>query len=209
MRHAVPKSTETRADKRAGRVFIDLVVPLHVESLVGSRFAMLCVDNFSRYKIVAFMPKTSDATVVLRAIIARYFAPSRLNISVIRTDNGGESQGAFQSLLAELGIKHERTPPYTPQYNGVAERTLVLLRDKTVALLRGVAEGASERLWAEAMAYACDMSTKCVTGSLDHDKTLYEMWHGRPPHYRSVPWAIGQGKSRRTSWLRAGTSVIF
>ena len=30
------------------------------------------------------------------------------------------------------------------------------------------------------MAYACDMSNKCVTDSLDHDKTPYEMWHGRP-----------------------------
>ena len=96
--------------------------------------------------IVAFMAKTSYATAVLRAIIARYFAPAGLNIGVVRTDNGGEFQGAFQSLLVELGIKHERTPPYTPQYNGVAERTLGLLRDKTVALLRGVTEGASERL---------------------------------------------------------------
>ena len=33
------------------------------------------------------------------------------------------------------------------------------------------------------MAYACDMSNKCVTNSLDHDKTLYEMCHGRPPAF--------------------------
>ena len=183
MRHAVPKSTETRADKRAGRVFIDLARTFHVESLAGSRFAMLCVDDFSRYNIVAFIAKKSDATAVLRAIIARYFAPAGLNIGVIRTDNGGAFQGAFQSLLAELGIKHERTPPYTPQYNGVAERTVGLLRDKTVALLRGVTEGVSERLWAEAVAYACDMSNKCITDSLDLDKTPYEMWHGRPPAF--------------------------
>ena len=186
MRHAVPKSTETRAEKRAGRVFIDLAGPFHVESLAGSRFAMLCVDDFSRYKIVAFMAKTSDATVVLRAIIARYFEPAGLNIGVIRTDNGGEFQGAFPSLLAELSIKHERTPPYTPQHNGVAERTLGLLRDKTVVLLHGVTEGASERLWSEAMAYALDMSNKCVTDSLDHDKTPYEMWHGRPPAFDTL-----------------------
>ena len=112
--------------------------------------------------------------------------PAGINIGIIRTDNGGEFQGAFQSLLAELGIKHERTPPYTPQYTGVAERTLGLLRDKTVALLRGVTEDASERLWAEAMVYACDMSNKCVTDSLDHDKTPYEMWHGRPPAFDTL-----------------------
>ena len=147
---------------------------------------MLCMDDFLRCKIVAFIAKTSDATAVLRAIIARYFAPAGLNIGVIRTDNGGEFQGAFQSLLAELGIKHECTPPYTPQYNRVAEPTLCLLRDKTVALLRGVTEGASERLWAKVMAYACDMSNKCVTDLLDHDKTPYEMWHGRPPAFNTL-----------------------
>ena len=147
---------------------------------------MLCMDDFSRCKIVAFTAKTSDATAVLRAIIARYFAPAGLNIGVIWTDNGGEFQGALQSLLAELGIKHECTPPYTPQYKGVAERTLGLLRDKTVALLREVTEGASERLWAKVMAYPCDMSNKCITDLLDHDKTPYEMWHGRPPTFNTL-----------------------
>ena len=38
MKHAVPKSTEIRAYKRAGRVFIDLAEPFHLESLVGNRF---------------------------------------------------------------------------------------------------------------------------------------------------------------------------
>ena len=147
---------------------------------------MLCVDNFSRYTIVMFMAKKSDVTAVLSAIIARYSAPAGLNIGVIRIDNRGELQGAFQSLLAELGIKHECTPSYTFQYNEVAERTLGPLRDKTVALLRGVTEGASERLWAEAMAYACDLFNKCVTDSLDRNKTPYKMWHRRPPAFDTL-----------------------
>ena len=75
MRHAVLKSTETRVDKRVGRVFMDLAGPFHVVSLAKSRFAILCVDDISPYNIVALMAKTSDATAVLRAIIVRYFAP--------------------------------------------------------------------------------------------------------------------------------------
>ena len=74
-----------------------------------------------------------------------------------------------------------------PQYNGVVdERSLGFLRDKTAVLLRGLTEGASERLWAEAMAYACDMSYTCVIDSLDHDKTLYEMWHSRSPAFDTL-----------------------
>ena len=153
LRPAVPKSTETRADKRAGRVFIKMAGPFHVEGLAGSRFAILCVDDFSWYKVVAFMDKMRDATAVPGAIIARYFAPAGLNIGVIRDYNGGELQEAFQSFLDELGIRHERTPPYTPRYNGLAERTLGRLRDKTVALLGGVTESASGHLWVQAMAY--------------------------------------------------------
>ena len=30
------------------------------------------------------------------------------------------------------------------------------------------------------MVFACDMSNKCVTDSLDHDKTPNEMWHCLP-----------------------------
>ena len=95
MRYAIPKSTEARADKRAGRVFIDLAGPFHVESLARSRFAILSVDDFSRYKIAVLMAKTGDATVVLGPILARHFAPAGLNIGVIRTDNGVEFQGVF------------------------------------------------------------------------------------------------------------------
>ena len=36
------------------------------------------------------------------------------------------------------------------------------------------------------MAYACDMSNKYVTYSFDHDKTLYEMWHGRPSAFDTL-----------------------
>ena len=41
------------------------------------------MDNVSRYKAVAFMAKTSDATAAVRVIIATYFAPAGLNIGIL------------------------------------------------------------------------------------------------------------------------------
>ena len=185
-RYAVPKSTENRADRRAGRLFIDLSGPFHETSLGGNRFVLLCVDDYTRFKIICFLKRKSEAANAFRDIIHDYFVPEGLKIGVVRTDGGGEWHGQFLSVLSELGIKRESTPPYTPQYNGVVERALGLLRDKTVALLRGVIEGKSDRLWAEAMAYACDMWNRCTTSSLDSGTSPYELWYGRRPTFDNI-----------------------
>ena len=147
---------------------------------------MLCVGDFSRYKTVTFMAKKSDATVALRAIVARYFAPAGLNIGVIGTDNSGSFRGRFSD--SSPSWTSNTSAPRRIRLSTMGQRSgpWAFFVMKTVALLREVTEGASERLWAEAMAYACDMSNKCVTDSLDHNKTPYEMWHGRPPAFDTL-----------------------
>ena len=48
-----------------------------------------------------------------------------LRTSVLRTDNGTEFiNSAVASLLANAGIRHERTCPHTSHQNGVAERAI-------------------------------------------------------------------------------------
>ena len=89
-------------------------------SLGGSKYVMICVDDFSRFKIVWFLKKKSDAAAALRNIIAEYITPNGLKIDSIRTDEGGEFEGECQQVLDSHGITHEFTPPETPQYNGVA-----------------------------------------------------------------------------------------
>ena len=82
-------------------------------------------------------------------------------------------------MLDSHGITHEFTPPDTPQYNGVGERALGLLREKSIAMLQEMTVAASDRLWAEAPNYACDMSNMCVTSSLEGGTSPYETWYGR------------------------------
>ena len=163
--YAVPKWTESRANERAERFLIDITGPFLATSLGGTRYAMLCVDDFTRFKFVRFLKHKSGATKELRELVAKHTAPSGIKIDTVRTDGGGEFEGEFQSLLKELGIKRKTTPPHIPQYNGVMERALGLVRDKAVALLRGTTAGKSDRLWAEVMNYACEMSNRCTTTS--------------------------------------------
>ena len=113
-RYAVPKSTEGRANEHAERFFIDITGPFHATSLGGNRYAMLCVDNFTRFKFIRFLKHKSDAAKELHELVAEHIAPSGIKIGTVRTDCGGEVEGDFQSLLKELGIKRETTPQHTP-----------------------------------------------------------------------------------------------
>ena len=181
-RYALPKSTESRTYERAERFFIDITGPFHVTSLGGNRYAMLCVDDFTRFKFVRFLKHKSDAAKELSELVAEHIAPAGIKIGTpVRTAGGGEFEGEFQLLLKELGIKPETTPPHTPQYNGVVERALGLLRDETVAFLRDITAGKSDRLWVEAMNYACEMSNSCTTTSLNPGVSPYELWVGHRP----------------------------
>ena len=57
-------------------------------------------------------------------------------IKRVRSDHGGEYfSNNFTSFCEEHGIIHERTPPYSPQSNGVAERKNRTLTDLVNAML--------------------------------------------------------------------------
>lgn len=61
-----------------------------------------------------------------------------------------------------------------------------LLRDETMALLRDVTEEKIDRLWAEAMNDACDMSKQCATASVDQGATPCEVSYDRAPSYEGL-----------------------
>ena len=53
--------------------------------------------------------------------------------------------------------------PDTPKYNGVAERALGLLREKAIILIEKldvVINVPREKLWAQTMLFACDVTNK-------------------------------------------------
>ena len=74
-RYAVPKSTESRANERAERFFIDITGPFHATSLGGNRYAMLFVDDFTRLKFIRFLNHKRDAAEELRKLVAEHIDP--------------------------------------------------------------------------------------------------------------------------------------
>ena len=94
-RHAVPKKTDERASVRGQRFFVDVGGPMKRSSLGGNSYAVIFVDDCTRFKVVKFVKNNSDTTTALLSLIANYITPQKLSIKCIRTDNEGEFEGEF------------------------------------------------------------------------------------------------------------------
>nr|AAT81746.1 integrase core domain containing protein [Oryza sativa Japonica Group]ABF96757.1 retrotransposon protein, putative, Ty1-copia subclass [Oryza sativa Japonica Group] len=94
-------------------------------------------------------------------------------IKRLRSDRGGEYfSNEFASFCEEFGIIHERTPLYSPQSNGVAERKNRTLTEMVNAMLDTT--GLSKEWWGEAVLTACHVLNKIL---MKHkDVTPFEEW---------------------------------
>ncbi|XP_076914548.1 uncharacterized protein LOC143573594 [Bidens hawaiensis] len=99
---------------------------------------------------------------------------------VVRSYRGGEYVSPFAELCAQSGIIHERTPPYSPKSNGVAERKNRTLKEMMNAML--ISSGVRYDLWGEAI-----LSANYVLNMIPRKKiseTPYELWMGKKPSYK-------------------------
>ena len=194
LRKPIARSTQTRADKRLQRVFVNLSGPTAVKSIGGKRYTLIVRDDCTRFNRVYFLRHKSDAASAFESFLAEVRAdgiPS--TVMAVRSDNGREFfGGAFGELCRKRCIKQEFTPADSPKYNGVAERALGLINDAATAARIQATElypGAPDypSLWAEAVSWACHALNCTATTANPGDKSPYEMWYGSPPP-RGAVW---------------------
>jgi transposase InsO family protein len=91
---------------------------------VGWEYAHVAIDDHSRVATANIFPdqKKESAVAFLKSAIA-YYQSLGVTVSRVMTDNGSCYRSrAFTQACRQLGLKHIRTRPYTPQTNGKAER---------------------------------------------------------------------------------------
>jgi transposase InsO family protein len=112
----------------------------------GQRYFMTMIDDASRCCYV-YLLKTKDETLnCFKTYKAEVENQLEKKIKRFRSDHGGEYfSNEFDLFYAEHGIIHERTPPCSPQSNGVAERKNRTLTDLVNSML-GTA-GLSKAWW--------------------------------------------------------------
>ena len=93
-RRGIKQTTHTRADKKLGRVLVELNGPKVVESDRGRRYTLIVLDEFSRYTWVYFLRHKSDAAETFKQFLSDTRAdgvPSQ--VVTVLSDGGGEFCG--------------------------------------------------------------------------------------------------------------------
>src|SRR5579871_4259607 len=131
-------------------VHSDLLGPVRVLSIIGSRYVLTFIDQYSHFPRSYYL-KTKESSAVLEKFKEyKSWAENITNqrIKILRTDNGGEYVSkAFELFLSESGITHQRTVPYTPQQNGVSERFNRTAMERVRSIIHGT--NLPLHLWAE------------------------------------------------------------
>jgi len=103
-------------------VHSDVCGPLKVKSFTSKIYFVTFIDDCSR-KLWVYVLKTKDQVLEkLKEFHVFVERQSGKKLKCIRTENGGEYCGPFDVYCKQYDIKHEKTPPKTPQLNGLTER---------------------------------------------------------------------------------------
>nr|GFB57204.1 retrovirus-related Pol polyprotein from transposon TNT 1-94 [Tanacetum cinerariifolium] len=178
---ACKKGKQHRASYKSKpvRLYMDLFRPTFVKSLSKKSYCLIITDDYNRFTWVFFLASKDENTPVLKTFILSLENQLSLKVKVIRCDNGTEFKNSdLNQFCGVKGIKREFSIPRTPQQNGIAERKNRTLIEAARSLL------ADSLLpipfWAEAVNTACYVQNRVLV-TKPHNKTPYELLHGRLP----------------------------
>ncbi|GJR69233.1 putative ribonuclease H-like domain-containing protein [Tanacetum coccineum] len=158
---------------------MDLYGPIIVKSLMKKSYCLVVTDDFSRFSWVFFLATKNKTSEILKTFITEIENQLDHKVKVIRCDNGTEFKNSVMNQFCEMKrIKREFSVARTPQQNGIAER-----RNRTLIKAARTMLGNSKfptTFWAEAINTACYV-LNIVLIIKPHNKTPYELIHGRPP----------------------------
>ena len=160
-------------------IHMDLFGPVNIMSLSKKKYALVIVDDYSKYTWVLFLHSKDEAAQVIIDHIKKIELEANLPVRTIRSDNGTEFRNAvLNEFCTDKGISRQFSAPRTPQQNGVVERKNRTLIEAARTML------SQSRLpiyfWAEAVNTACYTQNRTLINK-DLEKTPYEAMANRKP----------------------------
>ncbi|GKA97297.1 retrovirus-related pol polyprotein from transposon TNT 1-94 [Tanacetum coccineum] len=130
---ATRKSFYTKATPSSKRwlqlLHMDLCGPMQVESINGKKYALVIVDDYSRYTWTHFLRFKDETPEVLIDFLRLVQRGLHAQVRTVQTDKGTEFLNkTLHAYFAQEGIEHQTSTARTPEQNGVFKswnRTLV------------------------------------------------------------------------------------
>ncbi|GJY45218.1 putative ribonuclease H-like domain-containing protein [Tanacetum coccineum] len=158
---------------------MDLFGPTSVRSINHKTHCLVVTDDFSRFSWVLFLATKDETSGILKTFITGIENQINHKVKIIRCDNGTDFKNNNMNQLCGMkGIKREFSVARTPQQNVVAKRKNRTLIEATRTML--VDSLLPTTFWAEAVNTACYVQNRVLV-TKPHNKTHYELLHGKPP----------------------------
>jgi len=167
------------ATRVLGRIHADLKVMLHTPSLGGATYALVLIDEFTRFGTVIMLKSKKEAVDALKKYKARVEKLHNETILEFRCDNGGEFiNDTLAEFLEAEGIVLTTSQAYSPQQNGIAERYNGVIWE-TIRSLKHQGN-IRDDLWGELALTAAHLRNLTPMAKLNW-RTPWEMWHAQAP----------------------------
>ena len=188
--------------ERLERIHVDLVgggktLELSAESTAdtdtptisagGNRYAMVLTDDYTKFRWIFFMARKDQAALQLQSFITFCRTQYGKIPAHFRSDGGGEfGSKSFNKYLTDHGVQWEVTAPYTPDQDGVAERSIRTVVQMSRSMI--ISSKLPHSLWAEAFKYSVQLINSTPTSStrLLKPTTPYQAFHGSQPDYHHL-----------------------
>nr|GEY25904.1 putative ribonuclease H-like domain-containing protein [Tanacetum cinerariifolium] len=162
-------------DQPLFRLHMDLFGSTFVKSLNKKSYSLDITNDYSRFTWVFFLATKNETTTFLTGLENQL----SLKVKVIRSDNETKFKNSDLNQFYGLKrIKREFSVPRTPQQNSIAERKNRTLIEAARTML--VDSLLPIPFWTEAVNTACYVQNRVLV-TKPHNKTLYELLHGRTP----------------------------
>ncbi|GJV68703.1 retrotransposon protein, putative, ty1-copia subclass [Tanacetum coccineum] len=171
-----------RAKDLLGLIHTDVCGPFKITSRQGASYFVTFTDDFSRYGYVYLLKHKHEVFETFKVFQKEVENQLGKTIKSLRSDRGGEYMSQeFLDHLKDHGIIAHRTPPYTPQHNGVSERRNRTLLDMVRSMMSQTTLPKS--FWDYALETAARILNMVPTKKVE--KTPYEPDKLEP---RSIKW---------------------
>ncbi|GJW98153.1 retrotransposon protein, putative, ty1-copia subclass [Tanacetum coccineum] len=159
-------------------IHTDVCGPFKIMSRQGASYFVTFTDDFSRYGYVYLLKHKHEVFEIFKVFPKEVEKQLEKTIKSLRSDRGGEYMSQeFLDHLKNHGIIAHRTPPYTPQFNGVSKRKNRTPLDMVRSMMSQTTLPKS--FWDYALESAARILNMVPTKKVD--KTPYEVWHGQAP----------------------------